>query len=121
MGPARISLRSIRATLAENLIERSRHCLQHSVLVRMFRFAGVVFLCGAAIFSAPGRAQTPATPPADQIAPAAAQTQPGPVAKPAENTAPTDKPAAPSNPPTADDICRAVEQDAAQNELPVEF
>jgi hypothetical protein len=87
----------------------------------MFRFAGVVFLCGAAIFSAPGRAQTPATPPADQIALAAAQTQPGPVAKPAENTAPTDKPAAPSNPPTADDICRAVEQDAAQNELPVEF
>jgi hypothetical protein len=26
-----------------------------------------------------------------------------------------------SHPPTADDICRAVEQDAAENELPVEF
>ena len=25
------------------------------------------------------------------------------------------------NPPTADDICRAVEQDAAENGLPVEF
>jgi len=29
--------------------------------------------------------------------------------------------AAPKNPPTADDICRAVEQDAAENGLPVEF
>jgi hypothetical protein len=36
-------------------------------------------------------------------------------------TAPSDKPAAPSTPPTADDICRAVEQDAAENGLPVEF
>jgi Transglycosylase SLT domain len=34
---------------------------------------------------------------------------------------PSDKPAAPSTPPTADDICRAVEQDAAENGLPVEF
>jgi len=30
-------------------------------------------------------------------------------------------PAAPNHPPTADDICRAVEQDAAENKLPVEF
>jgi Transglycosylase SLT domain len=29
--------------------------------------------------------------------------------------------AEPQNPPTADDICRAVEQDAAENGLPVEF
>jgi hypothetical protein len=35
--------------------------------------------------------------------------------------APSDKPATPNTPPTADDICRAVEQDAAENELPVEF
>jgi len=32
-----------------------------------------------------------------------------------------EKSAAPSNPPTADDICRAVEEDAAANNLPVEF
>ena len=30
-------------------------------------------------------------------------------------------PFTPHNPPTADDICRAIEQDAAENELPVEF
>ena len=48
--------------------------------------------------------------PMDQHAPSA----PG-------GTAPSDKPAAPSTPPTADDICRAVEQDAAENGLPVEF
>ncbi len=35
--------------------------------------------------------------------------------------APNDKPATPNTPPTADDICRAIEQDAAENELPVEF
>ncbi len=33
---------------------------------------------------------------------------------------PAEHPAAPQ-PPTADDICRAVEEDAAENELPVEF
>jgi len=30
-------------------------------------------------------------------------------------------PAVPSRPPTPDDICRALEQDAAENEIPVEF
>jgi Transglycosylase SLT domain len=35
--------------------------------------------------------------------------------------APSDKPAALNTPPTADDVCRAVEQDAAENGLPVEF
>jgi hypothetical protein len=49
--------------------------------------------------------------PADQSAPSPAQSQP----------APPDKPAAPNNPPTADDICRSVEEDAAANGLPVEF
>ena len=33
---------------------------------------------------------------------------------------PADEPAA-AQPPGADDICRAIEQDAAENELPVEF
>ena len=48
--------------------------------------------------SAPANAQAPASPPAQQ-----------------------NQPAAPNAPPTADDICRALEQDAAANELPVEF
>jgi hypothetical protein len=57
----------------------------------------------------------------DQTAPGPAQAQPASAAKPTENSAPGATPAATNNPPTADDICRAVEQDAAQNELPVEF
>jgi hypothetical protein len=60
-------------------------------------------------------AQSPDTP-ADQQ-----QSQPKPDAPPVSDKppAPIDIPAA--RPPTADDICRAVEQDAAENELPVEF
>jgi hypothetical protein len=67
----------------------------------MMRFAGRWFLCVFAL-SGLASAQTPSTPPAPQSQPA-----------------PVDTPAA--RPPTADDICRAVEQDAAENELPVEF
>lgn len=71
----------------------------------------VMLLAGIAIARAqPARttAQQPPTPPQ--------QSQ----------SAPADKSAPPSNAataqaPTADDICRAVEQDAAENELPVEF
>ncbi len=50
--------------------------------------------------SAPAIAQAPSSPPAQ-----------------------TDQPAVPTSPhpPTADDICRAIEQDAAENQLPVEF
>jgi hypothetical protein len=39
----------------------------------------------------------------------------------APSAAPSSGQLAVSHPPTADDICRAVEQDAAENELPVEF
>jgi hypothetical protein len=62
-----------------------------------------LFLCALAVLNAPVGAQSPATPPADQ--PPTTQSQP----------------TAPNNPPTADDICRAVEEDAAANGLPVEF
>ena len=37
------------------------------------------------------------------------------------NATPPPNPASASHPPTPDDICRALEQDAAENELPVEF
>jgi hypothetical protein len=40
-------------------------------------------------------------------------TTPNPASQPNQTTAP--------HPPTPDDICRALEQDAAENELPVEF
>jgi len=62
----------------------------------------VVLLLAA--WGAQAHAQSPASAPA-------AQSRPPPF----------EKSAAPSNPPTADDICRAVEEDAAANELPVEF
>jgi hypothetical protein len=73
----------------------------------MVRLAGpALVIVLAAVLTATAVAQAPM----DQHAPSA----PG-------GTAPSDKPAAPSTPPTADDICRAVEQDAAENGLPVEF
>jgi hypothetical protein len=62
-----------------------------------------LFLCALAVSNAPVGAQSPASPPTDQ--PPAAQS----------------RSVAPNIPPTADDICRAVEEDAAANGLPVEF
>jgi soluble lytic murein transglycosylase-like protein len=56
--------------------------------------------------------------------PAAASPAPTSATAPSSNAPsaaqPSGQPAL-SHPPTADDICRAVEQDAAENELPVEF
>ena len=66
-----------------------------------FAFAVALVLAGAGTRA---HAQADATPPS----PAAA-------AKPAE------QPQAPNKPPTEDDICRTLEQAAAENELPVEF
>ena len=74
----------------------------------MMRFGGPLLALGMAVFSAPVNAQSLTGPPA-------AQAQPTPAAKPAEQA-----PTAP-HPPTADDICRTIEQAAAENELPVEF
>jgi hypothetical protein len=69
---------------------------------------GGVLICALMILSWPANAQSP---PAEQNVPSVSQSQ----------SAPGDKPATPSKPPTADDICRAVEEDAAANGLPVEF
>ncbi|MGN6748509.1 MAG: lytic transglycosylase domain-containing protein [Xanthobacteraceae bacterium] len=77
------------------------------VAARVFVFAIAATLCaGAAPAEEPSAA--PAAPNAP--APAAAPQAPPP---PAGQSA--------SHPPTPDDICRALEQDAAENELPVEF
>ena len=59
----------------------------------------------------PQNAQQPSAPPAAPNAGAPATP----------NATPPANPAAASHPPTPDDICRALEQDAAENELPVEF
>src|ERR1700733_3556658 len=67
----------------------------------MVRFSGRLLWCVLAV-SGPVSTQAPAAPPAPQ-----------------SQSAPVDIPAA--HPPSADDICRAVEQDAAESELPVEF
>src|SRR6202035_4557757 len=69
----------------------------------MLRPDGRVLVCVLMALTGQVSAQSPASPPTDQ--PPTAQSQP----------------AAPNNPPTADDICRAVEEDAAANGLPVEF
>jgi len=65
----------------------------------------------AALWAGPALAQQPSAPAAAPDAGA----QAAPNAPPAANPAPA------SHPPTPDDICRALEQDAAENELPVEF
>jgi hypothetical protein len=66
------------------------------------RFGGRLLLCVVVALNAPAIAQAPPGPPAQTEQPAASSS-------------------ASNNPPTADDICSAVEQDAAENELPVEF
>jgi Transglycosylase SLT domain len=62
----------------------------------MIRLAAAALVCTLVLWSAGVNAQAGATPPA-------AESQPA------------------QNPPTAEDICRAVEEDAAENGLPVEF
>jgi soluble lytic murein transglycosylase-like protein len=69
----------------------------------MWRIVGRLFMFGLLIVTAPAYAQ----PPAPASTPLPQQAQP-PV--PLKDT-----------PPTAEDICHAIEVDAAENELPVEF
>jgi hypothetical protein len=68
-----------------------------------------VFAIAAALWAGAARAEEPSATPAAPNAPAAAPQAPPPAGQSA------------SHPPTPDDICRALEQDAAENELPVEF
>jgi hypothetical protein len=79
-----------------------------------------LFLIAAAVWIGHAVAQQPSAPPAapNTAAPPAA-TNAGAPAAPNAST-PQNQTAAPQ-PPTPDDICRALEQDAAENELPVEF
>src|SRR5579859_6204479 len=77
----------------------------------------VAVVIGAALWlglagAQPQNTQQPGVPPA-------APNTPAPAAAP-NAIAPQNQAPAP-HPPTPDDICRALEQDAAENELPVEF
>ena len=92
------------------------------------RFTGLLTLIVLSLLSGGTTAQADAIAPTGQNKPSqnqpAARDQPAPTDKPtnepAENSvAPV--PEKPKTAPTAEDICRAVEQDAAENELPVEF
>jgi hypothetical protein len=72
----------------------------------MLRICGPLFLFGLLTVMASAHAQPPAT----ASGPSAPSGQQAP------------QPAAPNHaPPTAEDICHAIEVDAAENELPVEF
>ena len=76
--------------------------------------ARVFFVIAAALWIGLAQAQQPSAPPAAPTA-AAPPAAPNAGAPPSEAAAPA------PHPPTPDDICRAIEQDAAENELPVEF
>ncbi|MGO8924908.1 MAG: lytic transglycosylase domain-containing protein [Xanthobacteraceae bacterium] len=80
-------------------------------VARVFLFVIAAALWAGLANAQPQNAQQPNAPPAAPNAGAPA----------APNATPPANPAAASNPPTPDDICRALEQDAAENELPVEF
>jgi soluble lytic murein transglycosylase-like protein len=75
----------------------------------MLRIAGPLLACALALANAPANAQagaTPATPDNRESA------HPATASELRETSA---------QPPTADDVCRALEQSAAENALPVEF
>ena len=81
--------------------------------VLLFVIAAVLW-AGLAVAQPPS---PPATAPNAGTPPAA----PNATAPATPNATPPPNPASASHPPTPDDICRALEQDAAENELPVEF
>ena len=85
----------------------------------MIRVAGWLLVLALAVLSEPlaglaGADRQPGTSsPPEQSSPPPAPSQPAPADKPAEKNAP--------QPPTTDDICRTLENAAAENQLPVEF
>ncbi len=89
-------------------------------VARVVLFVITALLLGGLAAAHSQNAQQPTAPPV----PPASNTPSAPNANapPAPpNATPAAGPAATSQPPTRDDICRALEADAAENELPVEF
>ena len=89
------------------------------------RLPGRWLVIGLVMCCAPAGAQAPASPPESQAKPAVTPAAPPPSeaapSKPADDKKAEDKQARRPIPPTADDICRTVEQAAAENGLPVDF
>ena len=75
----------------------------------MTRTAGLLFACALALISTQASAQVGAS------APSAGPPEVDQTAVPSDPQRPT------ANPPTADDVCRTLEEAAAENGLPVEF
>jgi Transglycosylase SLT domain len=86
-------------------------------VARVFLFVIAATLWAGLGPAQPQNAQQPSAPPAAPNAPAPAAA---PNATAPNTTVPQNQAGAP-RPPTPDDICRALEQDAAENELPIEF
>jgi hypothetical protein len=80
----------------------------------MMRVSGRLMAVTFAVWAVQAAAQSSPDSPPDRN-PATLQSAPQP------SNGSTEKPAPPNTPPTTDDICRAIEQDAAENTLPVEF
>ena len=76
--------------------------------------ARAFFVVAAALWIGLAQAQQPSEAPA-------APNESAPTAAPNAGALPSQAIAPASHPPTPDDICHALEQDAAENELPVEF
>jgi hypothetical protein len=72
----------------------------------MTRFAALLVASALALGNTPANAQAGAAPA---------------IPEGAQSSAPSGPPGATAQPPTADDVCRALEQSAAENALPVEF
>lgn len=72
-----------------------------------------LFLCAVVILPLPAVAE-------DQTKPQSSDPQEA-ASKAAAPQPASPKPAEATKPPTSDDVCRAIEQDAAENQLPVEF
>jgi Transglycosylase SLT domain len=89
-----------------------RHCSRLGALVRVTRWAGPLLFCALALWRTDACAQAGAGPPAATVTP---------TDMPASQSGAVQSSPTAENPPTADDICRTVEQAAAENELPVEF
>jgi hypothetical protein len=94
----------------------------------MIRFASLLTVVMLVVLSGRASAQPDASAPAGRNQPSqnpsVVHDQPAPTDKPIDKPAENNVPPAlakPNIPPTAEDICRAIEQDAAENELPVEF
>jgi hypothetical protein len=89
----------------------------------MIRFAGPLLASVLALGVAPAHGQAGATPPAadEPAAVDALATATKPVDTSAPQSPAAQNPQATPSPPSAEDICRTVEEAAAENSLPVEF